>query len=45
MLDVDAAGIMLAAPDGTLHVMASSSAAMQGLELFELQAHEGPCLD
>ena len=45
VLDVDAAGIMLAAPDGQLRVMASSSEAMRVLELFEIQAQEGPCLD
>jgi GAF domain-containing protein len=45
VLDVEAAGIMLAAPDGHLRVMASSSEAMRLLELFEVQAREGPCLD
>src|SRR5450755_2404368 len=45
VLDVAAAGLMLAAPDGELRVMASSSEAMRVLELFELQAQEGPCLD
>jgi GAF domain-containing protein len=45
VLDVAAAGIMLAAPDGHLRVMASSSEAMRVLELFEIQAQEGPCLD
>jgi GAF domain-containing protein len=45
VLDVGAAGIMLAGPDGELKVMASSSEAMRLLELFELQASEGPCLD
>ena len=45
VLDVAAAGLMLAAPDGDLRVMASSSEAMRVLELFELQAEEGPCLD
>jgi len=45
VLDVSAAGLMLAAPEGDLRVMASSSEAMRVLELFELQAQEGPCLD
>ncbi len=45
VLDVGAAGIMLAAPDGSLRVMASSSDTMRLLELFELQAQDGPCLD
>ena len=45
VLDVGAAGLMLAGPDGELRVMASSSEAMRVLELFELQSEEGPCLD
>jgi GAF domain-containing protein len=45
VLDVGAAGLMLAAPEGDLRVVASSSEAMRVLELFELQASEGPCLD
>lgn len=45
VLDVGAAGLMLIAPDGDLRVMASSSETMRVLELFELQAREGPCLD
>lgn len=45
VLDVEAAGIMLAGPDGQLRVMVSSSEAMRVLELFEVQAQEGPCLD
>jgi GAF domain-containing protein len=44
-LEVDAAGLMLVAPDGDLRVMAASSEAMRLLELFELQSEEGPCLD
>ena len=45
VLEVDAAGLMLVAPDGDLRVMASSSETMRVLELFELQSQEGPCLD
>ncbi|MGA3219151.1 MAG: GAF and ANTAR domain-containing protein [Acidimicrobiales bacterium] len=45
VLDVAAAGLMLAGPDGDLRVMASSSEAMRVLELFELQSKQGPCLD
>lgn len=45
VLGVEAAGLMLVAPGGELRVMASSSEAMRVLELFELQASEGPCLD
>lgn len=39
------AGIMLADPAGRLHVLASSSEDARNLELLELQADEGPCLD
>ncbi len=45
LLEVSAAGVMLAAPAGDLNLVASSSEAMRLLELFELQAEEGPCLD
>jgi GAF domain-containing protein len=45
VLGVSAAGLMLAGPGGDLRVVASSSEAMRVLELFELQAKEGPCLD
>jgi len=43
--DVDTAGVMLAASGGELQLVASSSDTMRGLELFELQANEGPCVD
>jgi GAF domain-containing protein len=45
LLGVSAAGVMLASPQGNLGLVASSSEAMRLLELFELQAQEGPCLD
>ena len=45
VLDVAAAGIMLATPSGELQLITSSSEAMRVVELFELQTDEGPCLD
>jgi GAF domain-containing protein len=45
VLDVSAAGLMLVAPEGDLRVVASSSEEMRLVELFELQAQEGPCPD
>jgi hypothetical protein len=45
VLDVAAAGLMLASPAGALQVIASSSDAMRVLELLEEQAEEGPCPD
>ena len=45
ILDVAAAGLMVAAPEQQLRVVASSSEAMHLLELFEEQADEGPCVD
>lgn len=45
VLGVSAAGVMLVAPEGDLRVIASSSDRMRVVELFELQADEGPCLD
>lgn len=45
LLGASAAGVMLASPNGDLRLVASSSEAMRVVELFELQAQEGPCLD
>ena len=45
LLGVSAAGVMLASPMGELRLVASSNEAMKVVEVFELQAEEGPCLD
>src|ERR1039457_780874 len=45
LLGVSATGVMLASAEGSLALVASSSDAMRVVELFELQAQEGPCLD
>ena len=45
LLGASAAGVMLSHPYGKLGLVAASSEAMRLLELFELQAQEGPCLD
>jgi GAF domain-containing protein len=45
LLGVSEAGVVLANPDEGLSVLASSSERMRILELLEVQASDGPCLD
>jgi GAF domain/ANTAR domain len=45
LLDVAAAGFLLSDPFGKLNLLAATSMQARELELFQLQAHEGPCLD
>ena len=45
LLDVSAAGIMLADSDGRLHHAACSSEQKRLVELFEIQIEKGPCFD
>jgi GAF domain-containing protein len=45
LLQADAAGLILVDSQGQLHVLASTTEQARVLELFELQASEGPCLD
>jgi len=44
-IDVAAAGVMLGLPNGDLQYLASSSDSMRVLELYQIQANEGPCVD
>ena len=39
------AGVLLADPHGQLHFLAASDERTELLELFQVQAHEGPCQD
>lgn len=45
LLEVDAAGVLLASPHGRLKVVASADERAGVVELFELQVEEGPGLD
>ena len=45
LLGISAAGVMVATAQGDVRLVASSSETMRVVELFELQAEEGPCLD
>ncbi len=45
LLEISAAGLMLADASGRLRVMAASTETMRVLELFQQQNDEGPCLD
>ena len=45
LLTADAVGVMVGNPSGALQVVAASDEEMRTLEVFEIQANEGPCLD
>jgi GAF domain/ANTAR domain len=45
LLDIAAAGFLLADPFGQLRVMAATSKQTRELELFQLQADQGPCVE
>jgi len=45
LVDVTAAGVMLAQPGGELQFIASSSESMRIMELFQIQTNEGPSMD
>jgi GAF domain-containing protein len=45
LLDVAAAGLLLADAGGRLHLLAATSEQARRVEVFQLQQEEGPCLD
>src|ERR1700722_2068619 len=45
LLDLDAAGLLLADGRGTLQLVAASTEQARVVELFQIQSDEGPCLD
>lgn len=45
LFEVDAVGVLLEAPDGTLQLTAASTDASAALDVFEAQARQGPCFD
>lgn len=45
LLDVASAGLLLADPGQQLHLVAATSERTEEIELFQIQADEGPCLD
>jgi transcriptional regulator with GAF, ATPase, and Fis domain len=45
LLEVNAAGLLLADSDGVLQLVAASTVQARVVELFQIQNDEGPCLD